>query len=50
MEALGVKVMGTIAGALITGPLGLVSAISLYLAFTPPQAYVRWLSRARETA
>lgn len=45
LEALGVRVLGTVAGALITGPLGLVSAVSLYLAFTPPRAYLRWVSR-----
>lgn len=50
-ESLGVPMMGTPAGALLVGPLGLVIAGSLWLAFLPPAWWVRHVrARAGRTA
>lgn len=46
LQAMGVIVMGSLTGALITGPLGLVTATAIYLAFMPPGWYVRRLAAA----
>jgi hypothetical protein len=46
---IGIPVDGTVAGAILVGPPGLVIAASLYLAFCPPEAYLRRV-RARAEA
>ena len=51
LEALGIPVIGTWLAALISGPLGLICATSLYLAFLPPARYLSWIeSRAEALA
>jgi len=47
LQALGYNVAGTALGTLLVGPLGLVSASGLALAFWPPKAYLAWV-QARE--
>jgi hypothetical protein len=49
LESIGIPMMGTAAGALVVGPLGLVIAGSLWLAFLPPAVYLRRV-RARAPA
>jgi len=49
LEALGIPVIGTWLAALISGPLGLICATSLYLAFLPPARYLRWIESSAET-
>jgi hypothetical protein len=44
LQALGFQVNGTVAGALVVGPLGLVVAGALFLAFMPPRSYIEWLT------
>jgi hypothetical protein len=44
-ELFGVSVNGTTAGNLLVGPLGLVIAIALWLAFLPPAFYLRRVER-----
>ncbi len=48
LEALGIPVIGTWLAALISGPLGLICATSLYLAFLPPARYLRWIESRAE--
>ena len=51
LEALGLPVIGPWLAALISGPLGLICATRLYLAFLPPARYLRWIeSRAEPLA
>jgi hypothetical protein len=40
---LGVNFAATAFGAAVTAPLGLVAAGSMWLAFLPPAAYLRWV-------
>jgi hypothetical protein len=40
LEAMGIAVNATVVGGLLVGSLGLVIAVSLWLAFFPPQAYL----------
>jgi hypothetical protein len=47
LESLGIPTAGTVAGALVVGPLGLVCASFIWLAFMPPRAY---LARVRARA
>lgn len=44
LEALGIQVAGTAVGAAIIGPLGMVAAGTLYLAFWPPARYLSWVA------
>lgn len=44
MREMGVDLRGSAAGALLIGPLGLVSAGTMWLAFLPPAAYTRWIA------
>lgn len=48
LESLGIQVMGTWLAALISGPLGLICASTLYLAFLPPARYLRWIETRAE--
>lgn len=41
LEAFGIAVNATVAGGLLVGSLGLVIALCLWMAFFPPQAYLR---------
>lgn len=50
LEALGIPMMGSTLGALLVGPLGVVIASTLWLAFFPPQAYLRRVRRGAEAA
>jgi hypothetical protein len=43
--AKGIPLIGTLAGALAIGPLGLTIAGLLWLAFFPPRAYLRFIER-----
>lgn len=49
LEAAGTQVAGTAVGAAVIGPLGLLAASTLYLAFWPPAPYLAWV-RARAGA
>jgi hypothetical protein len=42
LRAVGFELTATLTG-LIVGPLGLVSASAMWLAFLPPERYLRWL-------
>ncbi len=42
LRAAGVAMTPTVVG-LVVGPLGLISASAMYLAFVPPRGYVRWI-------
>ena len=44
-ELFGVAINGTTAGNLLVGPLGLLIALALWLAFLPPAAYLRRVER-----
>jgi len=44
LDAPGFAVIGTAAGAAIVGPLGLITARAVSLAFWPPGTYLRWIS------
>jgi hypothetical protein len=44
-EAMGIAIVGTTAGALLIGPLGVGIAALLWLAFFPPRAYLAWVGR-----
>lgn len=48
LEAIGIQVAGTAVGAAIIGPLGVLAASTLYLAFWPPAQYLAWV-RAQAT-
>ena len=50
MEAMGWVMIGTVAGALLVGPLGLGIALLLWLAFFPPRAYLAWVTRRTAAA
>lgn len=41
LEALGIQVTGTALSAIIVGPLGVTAAALVYLAFMPPEFYLR---------
>ena len=43
LRALGVQMTATLTG-LVVGPLGIVSAASMWLAFMPPRPYLRWVA------
>jgi hypothetical protein len=44
-EVFGIEINGTTAGHLVVGPLGLIVAGALWLAFLPPQAYLHRVER-----
>jgi hypothetical protein len=48
--ARGIPLIGTLAGALAIGPLGLTVAGLLWLAFFPPRAYLRFVERSAAAA
>jgi hypothetical protein len=50
MEAMGWVMIGTTAGALLVGPLGLGIALLLWLAFFPPRPYLAWVTRRTSAA
>lgn len=41
----GVDIVSSVLGATFVGHFGLIAAVSLYLAFLPPRAYVAWVER-----
>ena len=43
LELVGVPTVGSLIGALVVGPPGLLMSAALWLAFFPPAAYVRWV-------
>jgi hypothetical protein len=43
LRALGVQMTATLTG-LVVGPLGIVSAGAMWLAFMPPRPYLRWVA------
>lgn len=43
LHALDIDPAASVTGALIIGPLGLVAAAALWLAFVPPEFYARWI-------
>ena len=43
LEMLGVPTVGSVVGALVVGPPGLVMSAALWMAFFPPAGYVRWV-------
>ncbi len=45
----GIDLISTLSGAVIVGGLGFVAASAIYLAFLPPEAYMRWV-KARGAA
>ncbi len=49
-QALGVEFRASMLGALTIGGLGLVTAASMWLAFLPPPAYLRWVRSRAEAA
>lgn len=49
LTEMGIPTVGTVAGAIVVGPPGMLIAASLWLAFFPPAAYVRRVE-ARATA
>lgn len=49
LQSVGIEVSGTAIGALVVGPLGLVCASLVWLAFMPPRAYLERV-RARAAA
>jgi hypothetical protein len=50
LEAMGLVMIGTVAGALLVGPLGLGIALLLWLAFFPPRPYLAWVTRRTSAA
>jgi hypothetical protein len=44
MREMGLDLRGSAVGALVIGPLGLLAAGSMWLAFLPPAAYTRWVA------
>lgn len=49
LEAVGIQVAGTAVGAAVIGPLGVLAAGTLYLAFWPPSRYLAWVRARAET-
>lgn len=50
LEVAGIAMMGSLAGALVVGPMGVVIAVALWLAFFPPRTYLRRVRRSAEAA
>jgi hypothetical protein len=50
LEHAGVQTVGSVVGALVVGPPGLVMSAALWMAFFPPAAYVRWVQARAATA
>jgi hypothetical protein len=47
LELVGVPTVGSVIGALVVGPPGLLMSAALWMAFFPPAAYVRWVTQPR---
>jgi len=48
LESLGISTVGSAAGGLVLGPLGVAVGGSLWLAFFPPETYLRRVRRAAQ--